>query len=236
MKIIYNNTDYILSQSNSLKRYLKKQLNIMSVFYLPNFSFEFNLNKKYKKKFSSNLFNILYAGNIGHSQNFEDLLYIAQELRHEKICFHVIGDGNRFNWLKNIIKIKNLNNIILHGYFDNNKIYDYYQSCDCLLLLLKNKKSFNNIIPSKLQTYLYFKKPIIGLVSGEAANIIKRSKAGLVLENIKDKFNQKKFLNFTKLYKYELDKYAINARNYYINNYEANNILRNFIEIVSNDK
>ena len=236
MKIIYNKTDYILSQSTSLKRHLEKKLNIRSVFYLPNFSFEFNLNKKYKKKFNINFFNIIYAGNIGHSQNFEDLLYIAQELRHEKIFFHVIGDGNRFNWLKNIIKIKNLNNIILHGYFNNNKIYDYYQSCDCLLLLLKNNKSFNKIIPSKLQTYLYFKKPIIGLVSGEAGNIIKSSKAGLVLEDINNKSNQKKFLNFTKLYRYKLDKYGVNAKNYYKNNYEANNILRNFIKIISNDK
>ena len=124
----------------------------------------------------------------------------------------------------------------MHGYFNNNKIYDYYQSCDCLLLLLKNNKSFNKIIPSKLQTYLYFKKPIIGLVSGEAGNIIKSSKAGLVLEDINNKSNQKKFLNFTKLYRYKLDKYGVNAKNYYKNNYEANNILRNFIKIISNDK
>lgn len=236
MRIIYDNTDYILAQSNNLKRYLEKKLNTRSIFYLPNFSYEFNLNKKYKKKFSKNFFNILYAGNIGHSQNFEDLLQIAQEPGSDKIIFHILGDGNRFNWLKNIIKVKNLNNIILHGYFNNNNTYDYYQSCDCLLLLLKNKKSLNNIIPSKLQTYLYFKKPIIALVSGEAGNIIKKSKAGLVLKNMNNIINRKKFLNFTELSKFQLDKYASNAKNYYMNNYKINKILRNFIKIISDDK
>ena len=48
--------------------------------------------------------------------------------------------------------------------------------------------------------------------------------------------NRKKFLNFTELSKFQLDKYASNAKNYYMNNYKINKILRNFIKIISDDK
>ena len=38
-------------------------------------------------------------------------------------------------------------------------------------------------VPAKLQTYMALGKPIIGVLSGEGANIIKESRSGLIEEN-----------------------------------------------------
>ena len=51
---------------------------------------------------------------------------------------------------------------------------------DALLVSLLDKEAFNNTIPGKLQFYLSSGKPILGMLCGEGAKIIKKSKSGLV--------------------------------------------------------
>ena len=54
---------------------------------------------------------------------------------------------------------------------------------DALYVSLLNKKVFNMTIPGKIQFYLSSGKPIIGMICGEAAEIIKKSKSGIICDS-----------------------------------------------------
>ena len=56
----------------------------------------------------------------------------------------------------------------------------FFLHADALLVSLSNKKVFNMTIPGKVQFYLSSGIPIIGMISGEGAKLIKESKAGFV--------------------------------------------------------
>ena len=56
----------------------------------------------------------------------------------------------------------------------------FFSNADCLLFSLKKKEIFSLTVPGKVQSYLASAKPILAMIDGEAANIIKDAKAGIV--------------------------------------------------------
>ena len=59
----------------------------------------------------------------------------------------------------------------------------FFRHADVLLVSLLNKKVFNMTIPGKIQFYLSSGLPIIGMICGEGAKVIKNSKAGFVCDS-----------------------------------------------------
>jgi glycosyltransferase involved in cell wall biosynthesis len=55
----------------------------------------------------------------------------------------------------------------------------FFALADVLLLSLRDELIFSLTIPSKLQSYLACGRPVLGAVSGEAANILTTASAGL---------------------------------------------------------
>ena len=82
---------------------------------------------------------------------------------------------------------ESLNNLDSRFYFLGSfpsKDMPYFFSCaDLLLISLKKSSVFSITIPSKLQSYLACKKPLIGNVDGVASKIINKSGAGLSSES-----------------------------------------------------
>ena len=66
--------------------------------------------------------------------------------------------------------------------------------CNSLFLSLKDDEIFSKTVPAKLQTYMALGKPIIGVLKGEGATIIKDSRCGMVEENYNYVYNH---MNYT---------------------------------------
>jgi glycosyltransferase involved in cell wall biosynthesis len=79
---------------------------------------------------------------------------------------------------------------------------------------LKNKKTFKKTIPGKLQTYLSSGKPIIGMISGEANKIIKKSRSGLVCEADDHVELKNLLIKFIKMSKNKRKIFGINGKKY----------------------
>ena len=71
------------------------------------------------------------------------------------------------------------NNITLYGYHDPKKMGKIYNSASALIITLDDNLGLNLTLPSRLQTFLYYGKPIIGAANGQTKYIIKTSKSGL---------------------------------------------------------
>lgn len=203
---IYNCSDLIFAQSKAFISQIGKYCNNKDkIIYFPTWPDKRNKKKKnFKKfKFKKNLFYITFTGNIGEAQDFENILRCARDIKSNiKVKWLIVGDGSKFIWLKNQIKKRNLDtNFILTGNLGRDQIPYILKNSDCLLIVLKKSKIDKFTVPGKLSNYMMSKKPIIGMIDGEAYDIIKDSNCGLICrsgEYKKLSFNIKKILKFSK--------------------------------------
>lgn len=129
-------------------------------------------------------FKILFAGNLGAAQDLESILRAADRLRkNEKIKWFFVGDGRMKPVAEALCQKKGLQKTVFFlGQKDLAEMPYYFSKADALLLSLKNDAIFERTIPGKLQSYLAAEKPILGMISGEAAKIIREAQAGLVCD------------------------------------------------------
>ena len=105
--------------------------------------------------------------------------------RFSKIGKHIqwvfIGDGRLRAWLEHQIEEQGLaDNVQILGSFPPEMMPFFFAIADTLLITLRDERIFSLTIPSKLQTYLACGRPVLGAVSGEAANILAQAGAGPV--------------------------------------------------------
>tara|TARA_Y100000589_G_scaffold329778_1_gene377434 strand:+ start:22489 stop:23703 length:1215 start_codon:yes stop_codon:yes gene_type:complete len=185
VKLIYSRCDLILVQSKKFVKEIKKYSKNKVLYFPAWVESEFiNSPKGLAKEITcrENIFTIMFAGNIGKAQDFESLLKAAEYLVNNyfiKFRIIIIGEGSEKEWLIKEVKEKKLNNFFkILGRYPLNRMPSFFSHADVLLVSLSNKDVFNMTIPGKIQTYLASGKPIIGMLNGEGANIIRESKAG----------------------------------------------------------
>ena len=70
----------------------------------------------------SNKFIIISAGIMGPSQNLTLIIDLAERIVDLKeICFLLLGNGYEADRIKNLVKQKNLKNVIIKGFIDVNE-------------------------------------------------------------------------------------------------------------------
>jgi colanic acid biosynthesis glycosyl transferase WcaI len=127
-------------------------------------------------------FNVLFAGNIGESQDFPAVLDAAEALRAEShVRWFIVGDGRKIDWLKAEVARRGLKeHVFLLGRHPIERMPSFYACADALLVPLKRDPVFSMTIPGKVQTYLMAGVPLLGMLDGEGAKVISDAKAGLV--------------------------------------------------------
>jgi colanic acid biosynthesis glycosyl transferase WcaI len=185
VQFIYKNCDLILVQSKKFVAKVKLLDGTKTrVVYFPSWAEELPNKKSTKslKNVDPNFFNIMFTGNIGEAQDFESIIDAAEILRKErKIRWLIVGDGRFANSVKSEIKKRSLENtIIMFGQYPLEDMPNFIKKADVLLVSLKNSPVFSLTIPGKIQTYLAAGKPIIGMLNGEGARVIRDSGAGFV--------------------------------------------------------
>jgi glycosyltransferase involved in cell wall biosynthesis len=219
--------DFLFCQSRGyLEHYnsklpLKKELTKV----LPNFCNEIPISRKIIKNENINIF---YVGNIGKSQNIDFLIDVIDQLKKRKISVNFIfyGSGSEKIKLEKYIKVNNATNIFLNDLVSPKKIFNILNDqADAVIITLEDNYGLNLTIPSRLQTFLYIGKPVIGSINGEAQRIIKESKCGICV-NANDKL---KLIEAIQIFKSknitDIEKYQKNAINYYKNNFSKEKVL-----------
>lgn len=127
-------------------------------------------------------FNVLFAGNIGEAQDFPALLDAAERLKDDPtIRWLIVGDGRMTAWVRQEVVRRNLEGrFLLLGRFPFERMPSFYAHADALLVSLKAEPVFALTIPGKVQSYLMANIPLLGMLDGEGANVIREAHAGLV--------------------------------------------------------
>lgn len=167
-------------------------------------------------------FKIMFAGNIGSSQDFETIVQAAVLLKeHKNIYFLILGDGLMKKSSEEEVKRQGLEkNFIFLGRRPIDLMPEYYSKADVMLMSLTDTDLFSITLPSKLQTYLASKKPILASMNGEGAEIVKNAKAGMTCKAGNPKLLADTVLAMSKLSASELQIMSENAINCYKSEFE----------------
>jgi colanic acid biosynthesis glycosyl transferase WcaI len=128
-------------------------------------------------------FLVVFAGNIGVSQDFGTILAAAERLReHPDIHWVVLGDGRMRHWVEREVVKRGLGGIVhLLGQHPVETMPRYFALADALLISLRHDALYSMVVPSKLQSYMACARPVIAALDGEAARIVRESQGGLVV-------------------------------------------------------
>jgi glycosyltransferase involved in cell wall biosynthesis len=183
---IYNSFDFILLQSHSFLDRFKKYNIKNSLSYFPAWA-EFDSEKQFDEELitqfnpSDGALNIIFTGNIGEVQNFDNVIKAAIILKNANIRWIIIGSGRYQNQLIERCKSNDIKNIFFLGRKNPNLIKFYHSIADILFITLKSGEAISSTIPGKFQTYLSCNKYILGFINGETKNIIEKIKIGSVV-------------------------------------------------------
>ena len=197
---IYSRCDLILAQSKNILSEINDYSSVKNnSHYFPSwgesdlFLKEVQPAPEISKK---EIFTILFAGNIGEAQDFPSLIKTVDHLRSinvKNFRIIIIGEGSKKGWLINEIKKLNLESFFeLHKSYPLERMGSFFLHADALLVNLLDRKVFNMTIPGKIQFYLSSGIPIIGMICGEGAEVIRKAEAGMVC-------NSGDYKNFSKI-------------------------------------
>lgn len=183
---IYRKSDTILVSSECFKESILEKLNdkTKQIIYFPNWAEDVFTQEQKKVLISTDLplgFNIMFAGNVGESQDFETILRTAELTKTESINWVIVGDGRKITWIKNEIKIRNIKNVYLLGRHSLESMPYFFKRADVMLVSLKDEPIFALTVPAKIQAYMASGKIILGALNGEGKKIINESNCGFAV-------------------------------------------------------
>ena len=108
------------------------------------------------------LFYISYSGNLGHTQNLDMLLSVAQKMKTKMpdLRFVLIGDGAEKERLATRIQKEQIENVILLPFQDYCDISHVF-SLGNVGLIISKKGVGSNSVPSKTYGYMAAERPIL---------------------------------------------------------------------------
>ena len=235
--ITYSFYDLIMVGSKSFEKIIRKRFN-KKIIYFPNWAENDIENPKKSPvdlSLPKNLFKIMYTGNIGTVQNFDKLAKTINNLKNENIHWIFIGAGRYVSDLKKIVKQNALiDNVTFISNVNNQQIPGYSNYADCMYLSLKDSDIFKKTVPAKLQTYMALGKPILAVLAGEGASVIKQANCGYVNENNNFSEFSQIVLKMSKLSEEDLNKMGNNSLNYYNRNFKSSLRKKEFFKLLNN--
>ncbi len=171
--------------------------------YQPRSNKDNNFSEKYKLK---DKFVVGYVGTHGLAHALDRIIEVAEQLTDiEELCILFAGGGAAKAEIEHLAKNKQLKNVVFIPRQEKALMPNLWSLCDVSLISLKNTELFKTVIPSKIFESMGMGLPmIITAPEGEATDIIKKSKSGVVIEPespelvvlaIKELYNDQEKLN-----------------------------------------
>jgi glycosyltransferase involved in cell wall biosynthesis len=234
IKYIYNRTDVILISSKVFKNsILEKGIDSSkTIKYFPNWAEDVFSNEIVDANGVPTLpegFNVLFAGNIGDSQDFESILEAAKITQDEGINWVFVGDGRKVNWIKSEIEKHSITNVFLLGRHPLEMMPALFKKADAMLVSLKDSPTFSLTVPAKVQAYMASSKIVLGMFNGEGQQLINESGSGYAVNAGDFRTLSQKAIAIKDLTNAQRIQMENNSRNYYDANFSKEQLF-DFLE------
>lgn len=181
IKFMYHNIDNIAVSCKGFESRLKPYVKNDTIFnYLPNWAIDLDMNSNPIELNEDEKVQFTFAGNTGKVQNLENIIQSFNKLSDEyleKAQLNIIGDGSELERLK---RVNTTDNVIFYGRKPRSEMMKYYKASNFLIVSLANKPIFSVTVPGKFQTYIAAKRPILAIINGDTADIVKDNNLGFI--------------------------------------------------------
>ncbi len=240
VKFVYRNSTNLAVSAKGFTKRIEPYIDAeKKIEYFPNWADELNENLEAFEFSKDKRVHFTFAGNIGKVQNLENVINAYGNLPQEyidKSQLNIIGDGSELEALKSIVNNREYQNIIFWGRKPRDEMSKYFKASNFLIVSLVDKPIFSLTVPAKIQTYIAAKKPILAILNGDAAEIVKDNNLGYYAQpnntdEIKDIF--KKAIDTPKE---EIEKFTQNCETLTKNIFNKEKIIDNMLNLLTGEK
>ncbi len=176
-------------------------------------------------------FPVMFAGNVGTGQAVEVIVEAASLLKdHPDIRFVVLGQGSRWEWMCQEVKVRGLTNLYLPGRFPVETMPGLMQKASALLVTLADQPIFAATVPSKVQAYMAAGRPVLACLNGEGARVVTEAEAGLAVPAEDAKALANAVLRLYGMASAERERLGSNGRCYYKEHFDHDQLVDQLIE------
>jgi len=185
---VYSQAHHITVLSKGFRKNLRNKmvppgkLTIIPNFIDIDFIRPLERENSFRDKFGlTDKFVILYAGNLGHSQDLENVLECASKVKDRgDIQFVIVGNGSCKPLLQETAKQLTVDNVLFIPFQPRQDVPQIYASADISLITLKKGISMDSV-PSKAYTIMASGRPIVAAVDtgSDAWNLINDANCGI---------------------------------------------------------
>ena len=240
VNLIYRYSDRILVQSRAFEPSMVRMgVAARKIVYFPNWAESiFDTAQHADPSLPVPLpagFRVMYAGNVGAAQDFPSVLAAAEQLRsHSDIQWIILGDGRLRDWVRQEIEHRGLGRTVhLFGNHPLSAMPAWFMQADAMLVSLKRDPIFALTIPGKLQSYLACGRPVVGMLDGEGARIIRESGAGLVCDAEEPAALAERVLELNAMPKADREQMGVRGRLYYETHFARDQLLDRLEQLMS---
>ena len=151
-----------------------------------------------------------FAGNLGTVQNLDTLIEAFGELELPNCVLQFVGGGVMLEPLKALVEQNGYKNIIFTGRLPQAKMPEIFVNSDVMIISLK--KEFSMTVPAKFQAYIAAGKPIMGIIGGDTADLIRQHDLGITAEQDKNGI-KKAFTAFATCTNSDMIRWQKNSKN-----------------------
>jgi glycosyltransferase involved in cell wall biosynthesis len=101
--------------------------------------------------------NVLVVRSIEERARIDLVIDVAEQLQGKNYQFNIAGKGPLLEHFRTIIRKRNITNVVMLGYVEDNKLLNLYSTCDFVLMVAEYGEGFGLPI---IEGYL-FNKPVI---------------------------------------------------------------------------
>jgi len=189
-----------------------------------------------KSNYNPNILKVMYAGNIGHAQDWNTLIEVANELKNCPVIFYIIGEGAKKEELLKEIKSRKLNNIKIFPYQKRELMSSINSFADVHIIFMELSIASQGF-PSKVYSILACGKPIIvsSTIDSPLISFLNEINVGFLVteENMTQKIEElknsiKKYIDDRTL----LITHSDNARNVIVSKYSKTVVVPQYVQLL----
>ena len=179
-------------------------------------------------------FVIMFAGNMGEAQDFDNIMQAALLLKdYSDIKFVFIGDGRKKAWVDKFVLDHHLKEtVFVLGRYPIDAMPSFFEKADVMLVSLKDELVFNLTAPAKLQAYMASAKPILAMINGEASDIVKKADCGISVPAGNPQKMKEALLSMYNMSSELLKQKGLNGYSYYKTNFDKDKCMTRLHELI----
>lgn len=177
-KHMYKKADKVVINNEGFREHIMNMTPKKPVFFLPN---AFNNNEVAFEEPGRD-FQVIYTGNIGHAQSYDQLIEVAEQLETERITFNIIAYGANAPRFKKYIENGEFNYINVYNEKTRDECLGMIRRHNVQLSLLKETDVFLNVLPGKVVDGIGCGVPVVTNLGGFTNALINDYEVGIAVE------------------------------------------------------